>query len=61
MLLRKYIVKGGDTISKIADYYEISSDTLLWANDMGESDYIKPGDELQVPSTDGVLITVEKG
>jgi murein DD-endopeptidase MepM/ murein hydrolase activator NlpD len=56
-----YIVKGGDTVSKIADYYGISSDTLLWANDMDEGDYIKPGDELNVPNMEGVLVTVKSG
>ena len=56
-----YIVKGGDTTSKIAEYFEISTDTLLWANDMDENDFIKPGDELQVPSANGVLIKVKSG
>ena len=56
-----YIVKGGDTMSTIADYFEISVDTLLWANDMDEGDYIQPGDELQVPSANGVLVKVKSG
>lgn len=56
-----YIVKGGDTVSKIAEYFEISSDTLLWANNMDDNDFIKPGDELQVPSANGVLVKVKSG
>jgi len=56
-----YIVKGGDTIGKIAEYFEISIDTLLWANDMDDDDFIKPGDELQVPSANGVLVKVKSG
>lgn len=59
--IETYIVKGGDTISKIAEYFDISTDTLLWANDMDDNDYIQPGDELQVPSADGVLVTVKSG
>lgn len=56
-----YIVKGGDTVSKIAEYFEISSDTLLWANNMDDNDFIKPGQELQVPSANGVLVKVKSG
>ncbi len=57
----KYIVKGGDTLSTIAEYYEISTESILWANDMSSSSVIKPGDTLLVPPSDGVLVTVKSG
>ena len=59
--VEQYTVKGGDTLSKIAQYYEIKVETLLWANKLTEKSVIKPGMTLQVPPRDGVLVTVKKG
>lgn len=55
-----YIVMNGDTLSSIASKYEISVQTIKWANNL-TSDLVKPGQELEVPLSDGVLITVKKG
>lgn len=55
-----YIVMNGDTLSKIATKFEVSVQTIKWANDM-TSDLVKPGQELEVPLSDGVLIKVKKG
>jgi len=57
----EYIVKGGDTLSTIAEYYGISIESILWANNMSEKDFIKPGQTLDVPPSDGVLVTVKSG
>jgi murein DD-endopeptidase MepM/ murein hydrolase activator NlpD len=59
--VEEYIVKGGDTLSTIAEYYGISTESILWANDMSSTDYIKPGQKLEIPPSDGVLVTVESG
>jgi murein DD-endopeptidase MepM/ murein hydrolase activator NlpD len=59
--VEEYIVKGGDTLSSIAEYYSISTESILWANNMSYSDYIKPGQKLDIPPSDGVLIKVGKG
>lgn len=59
--IEEYIVKGGDTLSTIAEYYGISTESILWANDMSESDYIKPGQTLDIPPSDGVLVEVKSG
>ena len=56
----KYIVMNGDTLSTIATKYEISIATIKWANNL-TSDLVKPGQELDIPPADGVLITVKKG
>ncbi len=57
----EYVVKRGDTISSIAAYYSISTQTILWANNMSSSDYLKLGQTLEIPPRDGVIITVAKG
>lgn len=55
-----YIVMNGDTLGKIATKFNVSVETIKWANDL-TSDLVKPGQELEVPLSDGVLITVKKG
>jgi murein DD-endopeptidase MepM/ murein hydrolase activator NlpD len=56
-----YVVKVGDTISGIAKTNGLNSDTILWANDLNENSFIRPGDELKIPPGDGVLVKVKKG
>lgn len=57
--VEKYIVKNGDTLSIIAQNYDISIETIKWANNL-TSDLVKPGQELDVPPADGILIKVAK-
>jgi len=59
--VEEYIVKGGDTLSTIAEYYSISTESILWANSMSSTDYIKPGQKLDIPPSDGVLVEVKSG
>jgi LysM repeat protein len=30
----QYVVKVGDTLSSVAEYYGLDTDTILWANDL---------------------------
>jgi murein DD-endopeptidase MepM/ murein hydrolase activator NlpD len=55
-----YQVKGGDTISTIAGQFGISTKTILWANSLNDTDYIKPGQTLTIPPVSGVLYKVQK-
>src|SRR3989304_10235223 len=43
-----YEVKGGDTLASIAEKFDVSVDTLKWANAL-KGDGIKPGQTLKVP------------
>ncbi|MBD3282511.1 MAG: LysM peptidoglycan-binding domain-containing protein [Candidatus Portnoybacteria bacterium] len=56
-----YTVKPGDVPSKIAALFGISTNTLLWANDLGSWDYIKPGQELVILPVSGISYTVKSG
>ena len=52
-------VKQWDTIRLLAKKYEISEDTIRWANKL-KSDYkIKIGDELSFPSVTGVIYKIK--
>ncbi len=57
----KHVVEGGETVSDIADRYNISVNTVLWENRLGERDFIKPGQVLTVLPTTGVSHQVQRG
>ncbi|MDP2789988.1 MAG: M23 family metallopeptidase [bacterium] len=59
--VRYYIVEGGDTISSIAATFGISQSTILWENNLADTDYIKPGQKLTILPVDGVTHSVKKG
>lgn len=57
----EYEVKSGDTLSSIAKRFEISVDTIKWANNLGNVDTIKPGQKLKILPVSGVAHEVQKG
>lgn len=57
----KYVVQSGDTIAKIAARYGVSTDTILWANDMEATDTLSVGMSLLVPPVSGVMHRVVAG
>lgn len=56
-----YEVHSGDTVSSIAEKFGVSIDTVLWVNDMGEKDRIKPGQTFKIPPVTGIVHAVRKG
>src|SRR3989339_675348 len=44
----EYIVKAGDSISTIAQEFEISASTILWENNLSAYSIIRPGDKLKI-------------
>lgn len=56
-----YRVQSGDTVSGIAQRFEVSIDTLRWANDLESVAAIKPGQILKIPPVTGVVHKVKKG
>lgn len=57
----EYEVQDGDTLSSIAAKFNISQDTIKWANDMESKDTIKPGQKLKILPVSGVAYTVKPG
>ncbi len=55
-----YTVKQGDTVSKIAAEYGVTTNTILWANKLRATSYIKLGQELEILPVSGVKHTVKK-
>lgn len=58
-----YEVKPGDTPSSIADSFGITTNTMLWANnlDLSSATKIKPGDKLIILPVSGVRHVIKKG
>lgn len=56
-----YVVREKDTLSEIADMYGVTTNTILWANDISKATGIKPGDTLVILPIVGVRHTVVKG
>jgi len=55
-----YIVQKGDTLSSLATNFSVSLNTLLWANKLTSTSYIRPGDKLTILPVSGVAHTVLK-
>lgn len=55
-----YQVKNGDTPSLIAAKFGVSTNTILWANNLSETSLIKPGDKLAVLPVTGLKYKVQK-
>ena len=58
---RIYTIQEGDTIASISARYNISTNTILWANGLSKNDTIRVGDHLTILPTTGVLHTVKSG
>lgn len=57
----EYEVKSGDTVSGVAGKFNISVDTVKWANDIENTSTIKPGQILKILPVAGVSHTVKSG
>ncbi len=58
--ISKYIVHKGDTVSSVAKMFGVSSNTIIWANDLS-SKTLKDGQTLIVLPVSGTIHTVIKG
>ncbi|MCE5256471.1 MAG: M23 family metallopeptidase [Spirochaetaceae bacterium] len=56
-----YEVRKGDTVSDIADTFDISVDTVLSMNDIQSARSLKPGQLLKIPNMAGIVYEVKKG
>jgi len=56
-----YIVQSGDTLGAIAEKFDITVNTILWANNLTWNSMIKPGAKLVILPSSGVDYEVQKG
>jgi len=58
--VENYTVKGGETLASIAKKFDISVDTIRWANNI-TGDLIKPNQTLKIPPVTGIVHKVASG
>lgn len=56
-----YVVREGDSLSQIAEMYGVTTNTILWANELSKATDIHSGDSLVILPIVGVRHTVAKG
>ncbi len=56
-----YVIRKGDSISQIAEMFDVSVNTILWANDMKKGDKLVEGEILVILPISGLEHTVAKG
>jgi LysM repeat protein len=55
----QYTVKDGDTLASLADKFNISLETILWANGLKKGSAIKAGEKLVILPVSGVMYIIE--
>ncbi len=55
-----YIVNSGDTISSVAHMFNVSVNTVLWANNLTGRSVLQPGQNLVILPITGINYTVKK-
>lgn len=56
-----YVVREGDSLSRIAEMFDVTTNTILWANDLSSASDIHPGDTLVILPIVGVRHVVKSG
>ena len=59
-LIKTYRIESGDTLSGIANKFNLSTMTLWWANKLTTKDDLRVGQLLTIPSVNGLVITVKE-
>lgn len=59
--IRVYVVQEGDDLSRIAEMFDVTVNTIMWANDITKATSIQPGDELIILPIAGVRHVVKSG
>jgi LysM repeat protein len=57
----EHLVEKGETLSEIAERYEITLETIYWANDLNKNSVIQPGQKLIILPVSGVMHIVKQG
>ena len=56
-----YVVREGDSLSQVAEMFDVSVNTIVWANNLRNATAISPGQTLVILPVSGVRYTVKSG
>lgn len=59
--IRVYTVRVGDSLSQIAEMFGVTTNTVMWANDLNRATDIQPGDTLVILPIVGVQHEIKSG
>lgn len=59
--IRVYTVREGDSLSEVAEMFNVTTNTIMWANDLDRATAIQPGDTLVILPIVGVRHEVKTG
>lgn len=59
--IQEYVVQPGDTLASISTKFNISIDTILWANNLKKNSVISVGQKLVILPISGVAYTIKRG
>lgn len=59
--ITEYIVQPGDTLWSIADQFNVSLETVLWANSLNKNSLLQIGQKLVILPTSGIIHHIKKG
>ncbi len=59
--IRVYTVREGDSLSQVAEMFDVTTNTIMWANDLTKASAIQPGDTLVILPIAGVRHVVKSG
>lgn len=57
----EYTIKDGDTLSSVAAKFDVSIDSVKWANEKVDWKKIKAGDVVNIPPVTGIVYKVKAG
>jgi len=60
-IIVEYVVEPNDSFWSIANKFEVSLNTVLWANNLNQNSIIQPGQKLIIPPVSGVIHHVKAG
>ncbi|MBT3865223.1 M23 family metallopeptidase [Candidatus Peregrinibacteria bacterium] len=56
-----HTVETGENLSSIAVRFDLSVETIMWENNIGNANTIREGQKLVIPPVDGISYTIAKG
>lgn len=59
--LLSYTVENGDSIGSIASKFNVSTNSIIWANDFSADTVLHPNDTIKIPPVTGLAYTVAAG
>jgi LysM repeat protein len=59
--IRVYTVREGDSLSQVAEMFDVTTNTIMWANDISRASGIQPGQTLVILPIAGVRHVIKSG